>query len=246
MPFFTKGEACSSPRKACGVFRWCTSPYLGILLGLAILIHGSTIFAQTRSLANQYSLKGGVSYSTSFIRITRLSDNAEADLISDSDFSPYLSLGSPPWFLFSSGLSAGITASYSQFKASRQDFPASGPASAGNTAEGRMLIITPALSYFLGKDSASQFLRITAGIGWAFATVDGRVEFGNKPGQEPPEDLLTPPGANNAVTMSIEYRLGPISMAVYSGGPLIETRQHEIQMGNDAFVLSYVYGFGSG
>lgn len=218
--------------------QWVPLFVMGFLLGL-----GSVLHAQGGALVDNYSVKVGVAYSESFIQVTRTSDDSVAELVADSDYSPHLSFATPPFFLGDSGLALGVSASYAQFTASQQEFPTEGPASIGSTVEGRMLILTPSVSYTVGRTSPTQFLRIAFGAGWAWADISGRVQFGDTLNAESSEPLEAQEGVSNAVLFSLEYRLGPLSLAFMGGGPKIETPSHSIIMGEDSIVLAWVINF---
>lgn len=213
-----------------------------ILFALMVLssVFPEIVLAQG-ALVNKTNGKIGLSYSTSFVTATRNSDGAEAKLISDSDYAPYAAFATPPLFLFGSATALGLSMSYAQFEASTQEFATQGPQPIGSKAKVRMLVVTPALSYYMGKTSPSQFLRLSAGMGWAWSQISGKVEFGDKPGAEPPEDLVAPSSPSQAVSFAAEYRVRSLSLAVYLGGPKIENDQHTYQMGDNSVVLSYVF-----
>lgn len=215
-----------------------------LLAGIFLLMTLGQAAGQQRSqLLSNYHFKLGVSYSTGFINVTRNRDEAEASLVSDSNYSPYVSIGSPPYFLFNSGIALGITSSYSQFSTSQQDFPNQGPERTGDETEGRMLTITPTLSYYLGKQNNTHFLKFAIGAGWGWGRITGGAQFGDTPGAEPPEKFDPVEGTGNAVYFSIEYRLLDLSLAYFAGGPLIETDKFNVQMGDNSAVLSYVFDF---
>lgn len=219
-------------------------PCLGALLCALLATRGAApAFAQGRPLVDHYTLNLGVSQSTAFINVTRNRDGEVAHLVSDSDYSPYVGLSTPPFFLGSTGFAVGITASYSQFTASQQEFPQQGPAALDTQARGEMFFITPALSYYLGRESPTQFLRVLAGVGWGWARVQGRVQFGDTPGAEASEEMRSPSGASPAVATAIEYRYRIFSIAVYGGGPKLETPDHTYQLGDNSVVLSLAIPF---
>ncbi|MDH5752027.1 MAG: hypothetical protein OEZ59_06375 [Deltaproteobacteria bacterium] len=208
------------------------------------LFMGPNAAQAAEPLVSHYNLKLGASYSTSFIQITRKTDQSEARLVSDSDYSPYVSISSPPLFLGSSGFSIGFSFSYTQFEASQQSFTGlPGPQNAGTQFKARVLTATPALSYYLGRNSDFHFLRISYGAGWGWADMGGRVQFGNSPGTEPPENIEDPSGGTAAVSASVEYRIGSVSLAYYAGGPKFETDRHTYILGDNSLVLSYVISF---
>ena len=193
-----------------------------------------------RPLVDNTSLKLGISQSDAFIRVVRNSDQSEASLISDSEISPYIALFTPPLFLFDSSIAVGIAVTYAEFTSSQQNFGGQGPSNVGSRVEVQMLTITPELSLYIGKDSDFQFLRISVGQGWGFASMKGQVQFGTTPGAEPPEEVQSPSGATPAISFSVEYRIGPISLAYFGGGPKIETQAHTYTLGEDSLVLAYV------
>lgn len=226
-------------------------PFIHRRLAKSALLAWSALFAlfsaeiasgqAGRPLVDHSSLKLGVSYSEGFVTVVRNRDQSEATLLSDSDYSPYVSFASPPLFLFGSNLAIGLSLNYSEFTSSQQQFAGRGPAALGSTVEVQMLTITPELSLYLGKESQTQFLRFSFGQGWGFAELKGRVQFGNRPGAENSELVGSPSGATPAVSFSVEYRLGPVSLAYFGGGPKIETPNHTYTLGEDTAVLSLVF-----
>jgi len=106
-----------------------------------------------------------------------------------------------------------------------------------------MAILTPAISYYLGRTSSSQFLRISLGAGWAYAKISGQVQFGDTPGAESSETLENPEGVSSAILFALEYRAGPISLALMGGGPKIESKDHIITMGENSLVAAWVFNF---
>ena len=202
---------------------------------------GDVAWAQAgRPLVDNTSLKLGISHSDGFVRVVRNSDQSEANLVSDSEVSPYIALSTPPLFLFDSSVAVGVSATYAEFTSSQQDFPGQGRASVGSRMEVQMLTITPELSLYIGKNSDFQFFRISVGQGWGFASLKGQVQFGTTPGAEPPENVQSPSGATPAVSFSVEYRIGPVSLAYFGGGPKIETKPHTYTLGEDTLVLAFV------
>ncbi|MCZ6533406.1 MAG: hypothetical protein O7A08_10630 [SAR324 cluster bacterium] len=66
------------------------------------------------------------------------------------------------------------------------------------------------------------------------------MQFGDTPGAESTEKVGSPSAATPAVSFSVEYRLGFLSLAYFGGGPKIETPQHTYTLGEDTFVLAIV------
>ena len=212
------------------------------LLGLLLLFPGGILMAQQgRPLVDNTSLKIGAAFSQAFIEVTRKSDDSKANLVSDSDVSLSGSLSTPPFFLGDSIFAIGISLSYSEFTASEQEFTGQGQAATGSRAEGQMLIITPSISMYLGRNSPTQFLSVTFGQGWAFAKLSGTVQFGTTLGAETAEQMDTSSDPSPALFFGLEYRLGFLSLGYTAGGPLIETQNHTYRLGNDTVVLAVVF-----
>lgn len=195
------------------------------------------------ALLDNSNLKIGLSYSQATVTVIRNSDNSEVNLAAESRVFPYISIATPPFFFGESALAFGISVSYSSFTASQEDFPNGESQTAGNQLTVETAAITPALSYYFGRNSATQFLRLFAGQGWGSTNISGNVQFGATSDAENPERATSPSGTTVAVTFGFEYRYRSLSLAFFGGGPKIETENHTITLNDNRTVLAYVIDF---